>query len=50
MMLPTSLLERLHGWANEQPEKKAWTFLNDKADATDSYTYKVCAICHFQVL
>lgn len=35
-----SILERLHQWSNEQPDRKAWTFLNDKGEISDEYTYK----------
>lgn len=35
-----TILERLHRWATEQPDRKAWTFLNDKGDIAEDYTYK----------
>ena len=34
-------LEALHKWSCETPNKNVWTFLNDKGDITESYTYKV---------
>jgi acyl-CoA synthetase (AMP-forming)/AMP-acid ligase II len=39
--VPVNLLDKLNQWANETPDRKAWTFLNDKGDLADSYTYKV---------
>jgi hypothetical protein len=36
-----NLLEKLNRWANETPDRKAWTFLNDKGDIADSYSFKV---------
>ena len=35
------LLEALSEQAAEQPNKKVWTFLDDKGEINDSYTYKV---------
>mmetsp|Transcript_27246 Transcript_27246/g.45699 ORF Transcript_27246/g.45699 Transcript_27246/m.45699 type:complete len:908 (+) Transcript_27246:46-2769(+) len=35
-----SILEALTEGASEQPTKKAWTFLNDKGEPSDSYSYK----------
>eukprot|EP00602_Paraphysomonas_sp_CaronLab_P007959 CAMPEP_0185034110 /NCGR_PEP_ID=MMETSP1103-20130426/23687_1 /TAXON_ID=36769 /ORGANISM="Paraphysomonas bandaiensis, Strain Caron Lab Isolate" /LENGTH=811 /DNA_ID=CAMNT_0027570633 /DNA_START=15 /DNA_END=2450 /DNA_ORIENTATION=+ len=32
-------LDRIAQWANSQPNKTAWTFLNDKSEPIDSYTY-----------
>ena len=34
-------LEALEKWSSETPNKNVWTFLNDKGDITESYTYKV---------
>jgi hypothetical protein len=36
-----SILERLHQWSVEQPHRKAWTFLTDKGDIAEAYTYQV---------
>lgn len=36
-----TILESLEKWSKIQPEKIAWTFLNDKGDPVDSYSYKV---------
>eukprot|EP01035_Chromulina_nebulosa_P032122 gene32122-42875_t len=33
-------LEALAKWSSESPNKSVWTFLNDKGDLTESYTYK----------
>ncbi len=35
-----TILHRLHHWAVEQPHRKAWTFLNDKGDISDEYSYQ----------
>jgi hypothetical protein len=37
----SGLLERLREWAACQPNKSAWTFLDDKGISIDSYTYNV---------
>eukprot|EP01039_Chlorochromonas_danica_P004978 gene4978-5466_t len=34
------VLEALSHWANVQPNKKVWTFLNDKGDPVDDYSYE----------
>jgi acyl-CoA synthetase (AMP-forming)/AMP-acid ligase II len=34
------ILQKLHQFATETPEKKVWTFLNDKGEPNDSYTFK----------
>ena len=36
------ILEALQKWSAEgaQPDKKVWTFLSDKGEPVDSYTYK----------
>jgi acyl-CoA synthetase (AMP-forming)/AMP-acid ligase II len=36
-----NLLQRLSHWANETPDRRVWTFLNDKGEPVESYTYKV---------
>lgn len=36
-----ALLQRLSHWVDEQPDKKIWTFLDDKGEPSDDYTYKV---------
>ena len=36
-----TVLESLEKWANLQANKTAWTFLNDKGDPIDSYSYQV---------
>eukprot|EP00599_Poterioochromonas_sp_BG-1_P008595 CAMPEP_0173151084 /NCGR_PEP_ID=MMETSP1105-20130129/11362_1 /TAXON_ID=2985 /ORGANISM="Ochromonas sp., Strain BG-1" /LENGTH=837 /DNA_ID=CAMNT_0014066377 /DNA_START=89 /DNA_END=2602 /DNA_ORIENTATION=+ len=35
-----NLLQRLSHWANETPDRRVWTFLNDKGEPVESYTYK----------
>lgn len=36
-----SILEALRDGAQQRPDRQVWTFLNDKGDPVDSYTYKV---------
>lgn len=36
-----TVLERLSQWAVEQPDKKVWTFLDDKGEFVEDYSYKV---------
>lgn len=35
-----TVLDLLAAWAELTPDKKCWTFLNDKGEITDQYTYK----------
>jgi hypothetical protein len=51
-----SILEALSVGSTEQPDRPAWTFLNDKGDPVDNYTYKVtnfvvenCALLAFLI-
>ena len=39
-MYPT-IIESLKTWATSQPNKKVWTFLGDREEVVDSFTYKV---------
>lgn len=34
------VLDALSQWAQEQPNQKVWTFLDDKGEISDSFTYK----------
>jgi hypothetical protein len=49
----SGILEKLNYWAVNSPETKAWTFLNDKGDPNDSYTFRVItysvAVCEFNL-
>lgn len=36
-----SILARLGRWVVEQPDKMVWSFLDDRGDIIDDYTYKV---------
>lgn len=36
-----NILQKLSQWAIETPDRRAWTFLNDKGEPVESYTYKV---------
>lgn len=36
-----TVLEALQRWVATHPEKPCWTFLDDKGEAVDSYTYQV---------
>ena len=38
------VLDALKEWVSSSPNKKVWTFLNDKADPVDDYTYQVTVI------
>jgi hypothetical protein len=36
-----SVLQRLTRWVDEQPDKKVWTFLDDRGDFVEDYSYQV---------
>lgn len=36
-----TVLERLTRWTQEQPDKKVWTFLDDRGDFVEDYSYAV---------
>ena len=40
-----TILESLAQGSLDQPDKQVWTFLNDKGDPVDGYTYKVSTKC-----
>jgi hypothetical protein len=35
------VLEALSEWVASQPSQKVWTFLDDKGEVSDSFTYQV---------
>jgi hypothetical protein len=39
--MSTLVLEALSHWVESQPLQKVWTFLDDKGEINDSYTYQV---------
>lgn len=36
-----AVLQRLTRWVEEQPDKKVWTFLDDRGDFVEDYSYQV---------
>jgi len=37
---PTLVLEALAEWSGSQPSQRVWTFLDDKGEVSDGYTYR----------
>ena len=36
-----TILDAIKKWSIDQPNKEVWSFLNDKCEVSDCYTYKV---------
>lgn len=49
-LIMLSILDALTKNAQEQPDQRVWTFLNDHAEISDAYTYKVSHFHMFVLL